>query len=186
MGLIQRTRREQIVCHFLCSLALSTGRASHLFHIRIRLHEFKSRLSTQHLQAPATSKRIIIDSEPKVPFLFPFERRAHILTHYRPLVDPTSTFRLTYDQAVLFPFCFGDGEKHAWYIYITHRLPVVHTFLARLTGFKFCASTPNATQQHATGAQTDATCEIQQCWEFLANNAVLVCMCSQHDLILGK
>ena len=41
----------------------------------------------------------------------------------------------------------------------------------------------NFAQQHATksnnmqqGAQTDATCNIQQCWELLANNVAFVCM----------
>ena len=40
----------------------------------------------------------------------------------------------------------------------------------------------NNTQQHATtsnnmqqGVQTDATCNIQQCWELLANNVASVC-----------
>ena len=40
-------------------------------------------------------------------------------------------------------------------------------WLKSLTGFKLCAATPNNTQQHATGCamQTDATCNIYQCWE---------------------
>ena len=42
-----------------------------------------------------------------------------------------------------------------------------------LTGFKLCPTTPNNKQQ---GVQTDATCDIQQCWELLANNVVFVCM----------
>ena len=41
-----------------------------------------------------------------------------------------------------------------------------------LTGFKLCATTPNNTQQ---GVQTDATCNIQQCWELLAYNVASVC-----------
>ena len=36
-----------------------------------------------------------------------------------------------------------------------------------LTGFKLCATTPNNMQQDV---QTDATCNIQQFWELLANN----------------
>ena len=35
-----------------------------------------------------------------------------------------------------------------------------------LNGFKLCAKTPNNMQQ---GVQTDATCNIQQCWELLVN-----------------
>ena len=41
----------------------------------------------------------------------------------------------------------------------------------------------NSAQQHATtsnnmqqGEQTDATCNIQQCWELLVNNVAFVCM----------
>ena len=41
-----------------------------------------------------------------------------------------------------------------------------------LTGFKLCATTSNNMQQ---GVQTDATCNIQQCWELLANNVASVC-----------
>ena len=41
-----------------------------------------------------------------------------------------------------------------------------------LTGFKLCATTPNNTQQ---GVQTDATCNIQQGWELVANNVASVC-----------
>ena len=36
--------------------------------------------------------------------------------------------------------------------------------LKSLTGFKLCATTSNNMQQ---GVQTDATCNIQQCWELL-------------------
>ena len=39
-----------------------------------------------------------------------------------------------------------------------------------LTGFKLCAST-NMQQ----GVQTDATCNIQLSWEFLANDVASVC-----------
>ena len=39
------------------------------------------------------------------------------------------------------------------------------------TGFKLCATTPNNTQQHATGCANNATCNIQQFWKLLANNA---------------
>ena len=41
-----------------------------------------------------------------------------------------------------------------------------------LTRFKLCATTRNNMQQ---GVQTDATCNIQQCWELLANNVASVC-----------
>ena len=41
-----------------------------------------------------------------------------------------------------------------------------------LTGFKLCATTPNNMQE---GVQTDATCNIQQCWELLVNNVASVC-----------
>ena len=43
------------------------------------------------------------------------------------------------------------------------------------TSFKLCTTTPNNTQQHATSVQTDATCNIQQCWELLAYNIASVC-----------
>ena len=39
------------------------------------------------------------------------------------------------------------------------------------TGLKLCATTPNNTQQHASGCANDAACNIQQVWELLANNA---------------
>ena len=39
-------------------------------------------------------------------------------------------------------------------------------WLKSLTGFKLWATTSNNMQQ---GVQTDATCNIQQCWELLAN-----------------
>ena len=39
-------------------------------------------------------------------------------------------------------------------------------WLKRLTGFKLCPKTLNNTQQVV---KTDATCNIQQCWELLAN-----------------
>ena len=41
-----------------------------------------------------------------------------------------------------------------------------------LTGFKLCATTPKNVQH---GVQTDATCNIQQCWELPANNVACVC-----------
>ena len=51
-----------------------------------------------------------------------------------------------------------------------------------LTGncFKVCATTPNNTQQHCNnmqqqGVPMDATCNIQQCWELLADNVAFVC-----------
>ena len=44
-------------------------------------------------------------------------------------------------------------------------------WLKSLTGFKLCATTSNNMQQ---GVQTDATCNIQQCWELLANNVTSV------------
>ena len=40
-----------------------------------------------------------------------------------------------------------------------------------LSDFKLCAATHKYKQQHAT----DATCSIQQCWEFLAKNVASVC-----------
>ena len=40
-----------------------------------------------------------------------------------------------------------------------------------MTGFKLCATTSNNMQQ---GVQTDATCNIQQCWKLLANNVASV------------
>ena len=45
-------------------------------------------------------------------------------------------------------------------------------WLKSLTGFKLCATTSNNMQQ---GVQTDATCNIQQCWELLANDNASVC-----------
>ena len=45
-------------------------------------------------------------------------------------------------------------------------------WLKSLTGFKICATTSNNMQQ---GVQTDATCNIQQCWELLVNNVASVC-----------
>ena len=39
-------------------------------------------------------------------------------------------------------------------------------WLKSLTGFKLCATTSNNMQQ---GVQSNATCNIQQCWELLAN-----------------
>ena len=45
-------------------------------------------------------------------------------------------------------------------------------WLKSLTCFKLCATTSNNMQQ---GVQTDATRNIQQCWELLANNVASVC-----------
>jgi len=45
-------------------------------------------------------------------------------------------------------------------------------WLKSLTCFKLCVNTSNHMQQ---GVQTDATCNIQQCWELLANNVASVC-----------
>ena len=45
-------------------------------------------------------------------------------------------------------------------------------WLKSLTGFKLCATTLNNMQQ---GVQTDATCNIQHCWELLANNVTSIC-----------
>ena len=45
-------------------------------------------------------------------------------------------------------------------------------WLKSLTGFKLCPTTSNNMQQ---GLQTDATCNIRQCWELLANNVASVC-----------
>ena len=49
----------------------------------------------------------------------------------------------------------------------------VRLFVAKsLTGFKRWATTSNIMQQ---GVQTDATCNIQQSWELLANDVASVC-----------
>ena len=45
-------------------------------------------------------------------------------------------------------------------------------WLKSLTGFKLCATTSNNMQQ---GVLTDATCNIEQCWELLVNNVASVC-----------
>ena len=45
-------------------------------------------------------------------------------------------------------------------------------WLKSLTGFKLCAAIDNNVQQ---GVQTDATRNIQQCWELLVNNLASVC-----------
>ena len=45
-------------------------------------------------------------------------------------------------------------------------------WLKSLTGFKLCATTSKNIQQ---GVQTDATCNIQQCWELVDNNVASVC-----------
>ena len=49
-----------------------------------------------------------------------------------------------------------------------------------LTGFKLYATTPNNMQQ---GVQTDAKCNIQHCWEFLANNVASVCTGLNWELV---
>ena len=49
----------------------------------------------------------------------------------------------------------------------------VRLFVAKsVTGFKRWATTSNNMQQ---GVQTDATCNIQQSWELLANDVASVC-----------
>ena len=48
-------------------------------------------------------------------------------------------------------------------------------WLKSLTGFKLCATTRNNIQQLQQGVQTDATCNIKQCWELLVNNVASVC-----------
>ena len=47
-------------------------------------------------------------------------------------------------------------------------------WLKTFTVFKLCARTPGPTIRKNTqqGVQTDATCNIQQCWEFVAHNVV--------------
>ena len=45
-------------------------------------------------------------------------------------------------------------------------------WLKSLTGFKPCATTSNNMQQ---GVKTDATCNIQHCWELFANDVASVC-----------
>ena len=55
---------------------------------------------------------------------------------------------------------------------ITEQKNVGSCLLKSLTGFKLCATTRNNMQQ---GVQTDATCNIQQCWELLVNNVASVC-----------
>ena len=50
------------------------------------------------------------------------------------------------------------------------------SYVQLLTDFKLCATTAINTQQHATqGLQTDAPCNIQQCWKLLDNNVASVC-----------
>ena len=49
----------------------------------------------------------------------------------------------------------------------------VRCWFKGLTGFKLCAATPKNMQQ---GVQTAMTCNIQNCWELLANNVASVCM----------
>ena len=41
-----------------------------------------------------------------------------------------------------------------------------------LTGFKLCTTTANNMQRDV---QTDAACNIQQCWEMMANYVASVC-----------
>ena len=55
---------------------------------------------------------------------------------------------------------------------ITEQKNVGSCWLKSLTRFKLCATTRNNMQQ---GVQTDATCNIQQCWELLVNNVASVC-----------
>ena len=91
-------------------------------------------------------------ASPKFPFLFPIRTPCThsntLSTTYRSYINLSFNLR----SGGPFSFLFWRWrEKHAWYINVTHRLPVVHTLLARLTGFRLCASTPNTTQQHATG-----------------------------------
>ena len=51
-------------------------------------------------------------------------------------------------------------------------------WLKSLTGFKLCATTHNNVQQ---GVQMDATCNIQQCWEWLVNNVASICTQPYHQ-----
>ena len=55
-----------------------------------------------------------------------------------------------------------------------------------LTGFKLCSSTPNKPKQHELGVQKDATCDIEQCWELLANNVASVCTRLKLKVILHR
>ena len=55
---------------------------------------------------------------------------------------------------------------------ITEQKNVRSCWLKSLTRFKLCATTRNNMQQ---GVQSDATCNIQQCWELLVNNVASVC-----------
>ena len=54
-------------------------------------------------------------------------------------------------------------------------------WLKSLTGFKLCATTRNNMQQ---GVQTDATCNIQHCWQLLANNVASICTGLNSTLVI--
>ena len=57
---------------------------------------------------------------------------------------------------------------------ITEQIRMLRScWLKSLTCFKLCSTTHNNLQQ---GVQTDAHCEIQQCWELLANNVACICL----------
>ena len=57
---------------------------------------------------------------------------------------------------------------------ITEQIRMLRScWLKSLTCFKLCSTTHNNLQQ---GVQTDAHCEIQKCWELLANNVACICV----------
>ena len=84
--------------------------------------------------------------------------------------------------AQLFQHCWGHActlrmvYKVSWVVSyasaITGQKNVGSFWHKSFTGFKLCATTSDNMQQ---GVQTDATCNIQQCLELLANNLASVC-----------
>ena len=76
--------------------------------------------------------------------------------------DPNNVGRAVQTFPTLLPYASA----------ITEQKNVGSCWLKSLTSFKLCATTPNNIQQ---GLQTDATCNIQQCWELLTNDVAIVC-----------
>ena len=108
--------------------------------------------------------------------------------HYHHYVTTTTTTTTIYFYRY---FYFPDPQANGRNIVgqqLSTLLEVVKsfcTYLKFLSAFKFFATNPKKhTATCKNGVQTDATCNTQQCWELLANNAASVC--TRLEVIIGR
>ena len=76
--------------------------------------------------------------------------------------DPNSVGRALQTDPTLLRYALAITEQKKCWELLAEKFDWFQTLL-------------NNIQQHATGVQTDAACNIQQCWELLVNNVTSVC-----------